>query len=242
MKDQTREDPKIIAAAERQMQAWSRTQQLKDQQCLHRLNEDHGRDFGPFVTLSRQAGTGGEEIARLVGERLGWEVLDKNLLDQIAENFKLSRPLLEQVDETEAGWLSGVLDGLLDPPSIPHEKYVDCLNRIVFAAGRRGNVVLVGRGARFLLPMARGLAVRILAPPKYRFAQLAKSHDLREDEVRRLMETIDGQRRKFVQQYFHHDINDPHLYDLAVNVERLGAEGAAQQIVVALGAAGLVES
>ena len=46
----------------------------------------------------------------------------------------------------------------------------------------------------------------------------------------------DQDRRQFVSRYFHHDMSDPHLYDLVLNVERLGPAATAEQIVAACAA------
>ena len=85
MKEQTREDPKILAAAERQMQAWAKNTEMADRSVSLKFHPAHARQEKCFLTISREAGAGGSEIAAIVGKRLGWEVLDKNLLDHVAE-------------------------------------------------------------------------------------------------------------------------------------------------------------
>ncbi len=61
---------------------------------------------------------------------------------------------------------------------ISHERYLVRLNRVVMAAARRGNVVIVGRGDNFLLPRDGGLAVRIVASEKYRVEQMMRRYGL----------------------------------------------------------------
>lgn len=235
MKEQTREEPTILAAAERQMQAWVLTAEIAERTIRaegpHRLAERLGR----YLTISREAGAGGGNIAQLVGQELGWEVLDKNLLDRVAERFRLSRAMLEQVDETPSSWVYDVLGTWMDRKIITHDKYVVHLARVVLAAVRRGNVVLVGRGAQFVLPREKGLAVRIIAPQKYRAEQIMRREGLDRAEACRLIEETDRGRREFVLRYFHQHIDDPHLYDLVINVERIGPAAAVQQIVAAVG-------
>ncbi len=231
MKEQTRQEPKIAAAAERQMQAYSLTQQMaEDAARKHRVDRPH-RQLGEYITLSREAGAGGSEIALLAGQKLGWEVLDKSLVDQVAERFHLNRSMLELVDETETNWAHDLLGPWIDPRIIPHGKYVCRLVRVVAAAVRRGNVLLVGRGAQFLLPRDQGMAVRIIASEKYRTAHWMEQHGLSEAQARQQMAELDRGRREFVLRHFHHDINDPHLFDLVIHVDRIGAEGAAELIV-----------
>jgi len=168
MKQTTHEEPRIIAAAERQMRVWSLAQEIAQGCiCTGRVDRPHGQ-FGDFITLSREAGAGGGEIGEAVGRRLGWEVLDKALLDRVAQGGRLPRAMLDLVDETQSNWAYDIVGPWLDRRIVPHEKYMVHAARVVLAAARRGNVVLVGRGCQFLLPPGQGLAVRIIASEKYR--------------------------------------------------------------------------
>ena len=231
MKDQTREDPKIIAAAERQMQAWVLTAEIEGRAIAEEGPQRLADRLGRYLCISREAGAGGSDIAQLVGQELGWEVLDKNLVDRVAERFQLSRTMLEQVDETPSSWIWDVLGTWMDHKIITHDKYVARLGRVVLAAVRHGNVVLVGRGAQFLLPREKGLAVRIIAPLKYRIAEIVRREGLSQTDASRVIEETDLGRRDFVLSYFQKDIDDPHLYDLVINVEQIGPAAAVEQIV-----------
>jgi len=232
MKGQTREESGIVAAAERQMYAWARTQEIGPQLAgARRIDRPHGRSLGPYIAISREAGAGGSEIAALVGQKLGWEVLDKNLLDRVADRFRLPRSMLELVDETEANWAYDVLGAWLDRRIVSPQKYLVRLKQVVLAAARRGNVVLVGRGAQFMLPRGEGLAVRLIAPEKYRAERIMLRSRTTEAAARQFIAQTDRARREFAERFFHHDIADPHLYDLVINVEHLGTAGAAEAVV-----------
>ena len=177
MTAQTHDDPKLVAAAERQMQAWAFDQEMHHQEIQQRSGHLQGphqkfRGLHPFVAISRQSGACGSEVGRLVGEALGWKVFDKNLLDEIATRFNDSRPMLDLVDETQSNWAFDMLGACLDRQIVPHEKYVRHLSCVVWSAARRQNCVLVGRGAQFILPREMGLMVRITAPEPFRIEQI----------------------------------------------------------------------
>jgi len=233
MKAQTREDPKILAAAERQMQAWALRQEIADRAIGARAVQEPAECEVKFITISREAGAGGGEIAQALGRRLGWEVLDRELLDRVDDRVRVSRPMLEMVDETEAHWVYDVLGTWVDQGAVGHEKYVAYLGRVVAEAAAQGNVVFVGRGAQFLLPRQNGLAVRIVAPLKCRIERTMQREGVDRAAAGQLVRRRDAGRREFVQRYFHRDLDDPHLYDLVVNVERLGLDGAVEQILTA---------
>ena len=237
MKEQTREESKILAAAERQMQAWVRTAEIADR--VIRAEGAHPLTGGLVgcLAVSREAGAGGSEIAQMVGERLGWEVLDEGLLDQVAERLGVSRCMLELVDETESSWVYDLLGTWMDRKLVTHDKYVAQVSRVVLAAARRGKVVLVGRGSEFVLPREKRLAVRVIAPERFRVKQIMEREGLSGTAARQFIRAKDRGRREFVQRFFHRRVDDPHLYDLVINVERIGASGAVEQILFALACA-----
>jgi len=239
MKEHIHEEPKIVAAAERRMRTWelSQTAVGVDSQPS---SPPPVPQLGPYLAISREHGAGGGDIAQLIGQRLGWEVFDKSILEDVAQRCHTSTDLLELVDETAANWVYDVLGTWLDRVLIPHEKYVTQLYQVVLAAARRGRAIFVGRGAQFVLPHEGGLSVRVYAPMDYRVKRVAQALQLTASEARQRIELIDKGRQQFVHRYFHHRIEDLSVYDLAVNIARLGHEGAVEQILLAMRRRGLV--
>jgi cytidylate kinase len=235
MKEQTREDPTILAAAERQMHAWALQKALLDQAVPHATAAPSTQRAISFVTISREAGTCGSQIAQNVGQQLGWNVFDKNLLDQIASRFHLPRTMLELVDETPNNWAYDVLGTWMDRKLVPHDKYVAYLSRVVLAVARRGHAVFVGRGAQFLLPRQEILAVRLIASPRYRLRRIMERMKMDEAKARRYASEVDQGRQEFIKRFFHHDSADDHLYDLVINVEQFGTPGTVAEILAAVG-------
>lgn len=234
MKEQIHEDPKIVAAAERQMTSWSMDSALQDRHVHFKNFPLSAAKALRYVTISREAGAGGSSIAKIVGGRLGWEVLDKELLDRIAQRFHNNRLMLDLVDETPSNWVYDVLGTWMDRKVIPHETYVAQLGRIILAAAKRGNVVFVGRGAQFLLPRDQGFSVRLVASESFRIENLVRTKEFSAAESKKYMHEIEHGRFEFGRRFFHHDITDPHLYDVVVNTERLGLEGSAELILAAM--------
>jgi hypothetical protein len=226
-------DPGVINAAERQMQQWLRMKKCQDDAAAA-PSTGKLAGVGPYLTISREAGAGGGRIARLVGEAIGWEVLDRKLLECVAERYDTSPAVLELVDETTTNWITEMFGNLLDPASVSQMQYVCRLSRVILMAARAGKVIYVGRGAQFVLPHERGLSVRIVAPQKYRVHQIMERRHLSFEEALDYVVKTDAGRQDFVRQYFHHDVPDPHLFDLVVNVEKVGPERAAHLIAEAL--------
>jgi cytidylate kinase len=233
MKDQTREEPEIVKAAEKQMKEWEFRQEVADRSARAQGPHPTERKLGQFIAISRESGAGGSSVAKMVGERLGWEVMDKNLLDHVADRYQLSREMLEMVDETTVNWAYDILGTWLDRKIISREKYMVRLARVVVGAARKGKVVFVGRGTQFLLPRASGLAVRLVASEPYRVRRIMDRENLDASNAKRFLDETDRGRREFAMRFFRQDIADPHIYDLVINTERIGFERAAELIVSA---------
>ena len=249
--------PEVINAAEREIQKWliahqgqvhhGRQQGWRSGQIerwlLARQSRGHAApaanghrpvELGPYLAISRESGTGGGQIARLIGEMIGWEVLDRELLDCLAELYRTSPAVLNLVDETTTNWISEIFHNGIRPNFAAQTEYMIHLSRVILMAAQAGKVVYVGRGVQFLLPQQRGLVVRLMASPGYRVQQIAERRRLSYDQARDYVEKTDAGRQEFVRRYFHRDIADPHLYDLMVNVERIGPQRTAQLITDAL--------
>ncbi len=97
------------------------------------------------ITITREYGAGGGEVARKLAETLGWEVLDRELLHQAAQIEHVLDAELERLDEKA---ISTADRFRLHPP---YQKYLRGLSEAARRAAQRGKVVLVGRGARHLL-------------------------------------------------------------------------------------------
>jgi cytidylate kinase len=234
MKSPIHQDARIAAFAEGQMRTWGRLQETATR-AANREGPDRAlAQAAKFVTISREAGAAGATIARLVGERLGWKVYDGNLLDQVAQRYNEPRLMLDLVDETQSNWVYDVLGTWMDRQIIPHEKYAVQVGRVIHILGRAGSAVFVGRGAQFVLPRSQTFAVRIVAPEAFRVQRVRERHNVALQEALDAIRRTDRGRREFIRRFFHQDINDPHLYDLVVNAERLGPAGAADEIVHAV--------
>ncbi|HWB08924.1 MAG TPA: cytidylate kinase-like family protein [Pirellulales bacterium] len=223
-----RHQPETSALIEGQIQRWLLLRQAHAEQ-----EERAGRNSdasGRYISLSREAGAGGEQIAREVSRQLGWRVLDGELLALVATAADCSVVDVELIDETGMRWVTELFNRWIDGAKVGHEKYLICLAAAMRAAVRSANVVIVGRGSQFLLPREAGLAVRVIASKPFRVEQAQRLRGLSPKQARDWVEQTDRDRREFVEQHFHRDPTDMHLYDLVINVEHLGIEGAARQV------------
>lgn len=220
------------AIIEQQIQRWLLIQQAQEEKDVCRSGS-RPESCGRSISISREAGAGGEQIARTVSERLGWRVLDRELVALVAKAAECSAADVEMIDETATRWITELFENWIENAPVSYEKYLICLGAVMRAATRQTNVVIVGRGSQFLLPRDEGLSVRVIASEPFRIAQVQRVRGLTAKQAHDWVGETDRNRRAFVEQHFHHDPDDMHHYDLVINVEKLGIDGAARQIAEA---------
>ncbi|MBM3995497.1 MAG: cytidylate kinase-like family protein [Planctomycetes bacterium] len=192
-----------------------------------------GIPAGVSIAISREAGARGATIARRAGEKLGWEVFSQDMLEYGAQSASLREEVLSKLPSKATEWVDEQLQTLLDQPNISrHPNLVD-LARLVLALGAQGNVILLGRGAGFLLPSRSTLHVRLVAPLPDRITYMSQWLRLTEEEAAEQVRKRDNRRTDFLATHFHRKPNDVHLYDLIVNTSRFGEERSADLVVAA---------
>src|SRR4051795_4313300 len=200
----------------------------------HRRNDRLGfydeLNVGPCLLVSRELGAGGGQIASKLAQRLGWANLDKEIIEKLASQYGTPRVVLDAVDEKKVGWLADLFNGWIEGHGFSQLSYVNRLGRLFNKAAKRGSVVIVGRGAKFLLPKGAGFSVRIIAPMEFRVEQLVLRLGVTAQEARCLIRKSDTDRKSFIKRYFHHSVTDPHLHDLVVNIKQVTPTVAVQLI------------
>jgi hypothetical protein len=217
--------------AERQMRTWALGMETQRQLERQRAAASPQQLIYPYVAISRETGVDAGEIAQLVGSKGTLKVFDRELLDYMIEHYHWSRIALEYVDERTVSWFHDTFGKWLDSQLVGQPEYVSRLHKIVLMAAQHETTVFVGRGAQFILPSERGLTVRIIAPKKQRINRIVERRQCSSSDAERFIDETDKGRADFVRQYFHHDVGDPHLYDLVINLSHRSRDAAADLIL-----------
>ena len=96
-----------------------------------------------------------------------------------------------------------------------------------------GNVIIVGRGANFVLPRERIFKVRIIAPMELRIKYFMDDRGYTKAEAEQYVVKTENNRKAFVRKYFNADIADPAHYDIIINTEKISMAAATESIIVA---------
>ncbi len=186
------------------------------------------------IAISRQAGARGNTVARSVGRRLGWSVLDHELLEKMAAEMHVNVSLLDNIDEQHVPWLVERMEAFSSVPFVSESSYVRQLLDTVLSLAARGECVIVGRGASQILPPALAIRVRLVADFADRAQTMMRELSCTLDEAERQVKTLDQQRSAFVRSHFHCDAAAPENYDLLLNTSRLDTDTCSQIIITAL--------
>lgn len=198
------------------------------------------------VTISREYGSGGGEIAARLAQRLGWQLVDHEVVVEVARALGVSEAEAEAHDERTEGLVSRILSSmqLIEPvmfigpatlPEADEQKYRNALYNVVEAAVTQGHVVIVGRGSQMLLNQRRDvLHARIVAPLDLRVAYVMQREGLNQNDARSRVQLKDRDRIRYLQAEHHQGPEDAHLYDLVVNTGVIDLDSAVDLIALAL--------
>jgi len=174
------------------------------------------------ITITREYGAGGGEVAGKLAARLGWEVLDSQLLHEAAKVQNVPDAELERLDEKAVEMADRFR---LHPP---HQQYIQGLTEAVRRAANRGNVILVGRGARHLLgDTPEALHLRLVAPKAWRAHRMATLEGWSEEQALAHSTEVDRTRNRFTRYFFGDLATQPAQYDLVVNTARVPLDDVA---------------
>jgi cytidylate kinase len=221
----------IARIADNRLRRWAAYLDVRERLAHERAVAKPVPTMPPYIAIAREEGAHGEDVARSVAEQLGWRLLDHNLLELVAERYDLPLEALEALDERPSSWMTETFTHWIDHQVVPQLEFITHLGQVVLDAARQSSIVVVGRAAQFFLPRESGLTIRIVAPMSQRIAAVQKARNLDRHEAARWLAHIDSERQSFVERYFHHNIDDPHLYDCVINMEHFDDAEAAEIVV-----------
>ncbi|HNU91291.1 MAG TPA: cytidylate kinase-like family protein [Spirochaetota bacterium] len=206
------------------------------------------RPTGPFVTISREYGCGGFEIAEKMAGILNrerrpspqWAAYDRAILDTIMEDLGLSSSLMETLTSPARKQIDDFLQTALG--ELPSQVVVyRRLAETVRTLATNGNVIIVGRAGRAITRgLDGGYHVRIVAPFEWRAERIAGLCGLSRREAEKMIREKGGLREDFLRRFVKFESTEPGDYHLVVNNALHGMDGTARMIIAGLSAMGLL--
>ncbi|MCL6522167.1 MAG: cytidylate kinase-like family protein [Firmicutes bacterium] len=203
------------------------------------------------ITIARQVGTGGEDIAAIVAGQLGYRLLDYRIVQEAALEAGVSPETIAEA-ERRPSFLARIIEALARTPGAGAAQWGEPLNidatpiltsadyrqliqDVVEDFANHGRVVFLGHGAQFMLRARPDVfRVFIAGSEAARVRRLMAQAQLDETAARDLVQRTDRERIAYFREYFGADWLDPASYDLTVSTDRLAPGAAASVILSAL--------
>src|ERR1700756_2073793 len=194
-----------------------------------------------IITIEREYGSGGGEIAQLLAKQLGWKLWDQLLTEEIARLAECPKAVVEVREERTdplyyrlfKSFLRGSYEGSINAHKlnlVDSENILKITERVVQHVGKTGNSVIVGRGSQhFLRSRPDTLRVFLYAPREDKVRRLL-ARGKSEKDAQQLVDTVDRERGDFIQKYFGVEWPDRAIYHTMINTT-IGVDAVAHMIV-----------
>jgi len=180
------------------------------------------------LTIAREYGSGGSDIGRKVAELLGWECLDKQIIERVAAMGKMDSSWAERADERAIEWWERVMRSFRQGSVVSYVGEGPDLGvdrdtvqaftaSIIEEAAKVGKCVIIGRSAQCILRRhPQVLRMLVYAPLKEKLVRMKLRHP-HERDLPALLRRKDSERLHYARYYYDCDSTDPRLYHLTLN-------------------------
>jgi cytidylate kinase len=198
----------------------------------------------PIITVSRQYGSGGSEVAARIARALGWSLYDNAVVDEVARRLGMSSEdvsareervpsLPERIASAMALGMPEVMPTVADLAMHPDDdRILGMTQRVMEEAVLAGPAVLVGRGAQYVLAThTDALHIFCYAPFDALVSYAITNLGVARGDARRVVEDTNRHREQFVKRHWKRNWRDVANYHICVNTAWLGLDGAADLVV-----------
>lgn len=229
----------IHVIVSRQVKRWD-MERMAYEQTVKKDKEDaeHSAKTKPVITISRQRGCRGHELAKLLAHELKYGLFDRKIVDYIVQHMGIRCELVESLDERDRSELELWVNSILTQHVFDHDDYIRALGEAIKTTAIQGGVVILGRGGNFLLADTPSFHIRLVAPEAIRIRNLRELEGMSESHAAEEIKKVDKARADFIHRYFKQSIDDPTAYDLTINMGKATLDGTVKIVRSALRARG----
>lgn len=175
------------------------------------------------ITFSRQLGSLGFQVAKVVAERLNYRLVWRDLINQAAIRAGAPEVALAMLDEFN---LLGIA-----PTQQQFTDYIRVVGQVIRELADEGKIVIVGRAGQVLLQDdPRILHVRVVAPIEVRVERLVNARGILLESAQAQIQASDRARKNYLRRFYHVNWEDSSLYDIILNTGRISVAAAADTI------------
>lgn len=198
-----------------------------------------------IITISRQFGAGGKTIGRIVAEKLGYQLIDDEIIEHVAKMAKVPLKWAQAVENEAGGTLLKFISGLkpsrktlvdrcmedhcgyLDEPT-----YVELVYKVIERIADEGNAVIIGRGGQYVLQGRKDAChVLLVADQSDRVAFMKKHYHLSTELATEVVDKMSRRRTSIFKKFGKTDYDQPHLYHLVLNMSKIDLKTATDLVL-----------
>ena len=182
-----------------------------------------------IITISRQVGSLGDEIARQLRDQMGYKLVGREDFSRLAAEYDPEfASKLGKISQEEG---PGILERLFFSTPI----YLSLYEALIFELAAQRQVIILGRGAQIVLrDVHQVYRIRVVAPTHLRVLHMRQVHGMSTDEALEFVRKHDSRRRSVIRQVFDHDLRDWGLYDMVMNTAHLDVDAGVEMIKTAI--------
>jgi CMP/dCMP kinase len=201
----------------------------------------------PVITVARQYGSLGDEIAASVADRLQLRLVGQDLLSEVAERLGVQQSSLSDRDERDTGLVADLVRTMrrmypatvapthAEPgPDVDEAAYLQVTRQVIWEIARTNRAIIVGRGASFVLESNPDvLHALLVAPIPVRVERIMATENLTHPQALQRVKAADASRARYIRHYFRTNWLDVGHYDLVINTAHFSELDAASLLAAA---------
>jgi cytidylate kinase len=216
------------AMVDRFVKEWEMKKELKKE-----VSSKHSIETSHYICFSRKIGVGALEIADILSKKIGWKVVDREIMEHIVEHNSLKTNTLDGFDERYPGMVTEFISFLFGEKSITMADYMRHLVKAVITIAETGPTIFVGRATHMILPRRDNvLAVRFISSKDYRARRLADMLGVSIKDAGMVVDEEDKQQREFFKKNFAKKDASPYEFDIVINCDHISKAQDAAELVL----------
>lgn len=218
---------KVSQIVEEQIKAWSRNSTIKTSKTV-----EEQKHKSALITISREYGAKGARLAKFLGNKTGYDVWDKNILQEIANDLNSDKKIVESLDERRQQIVEDTVSVFLNNVHT-NVKYLRSLARVVRSIEEHGKAIVVGRGANYICQNPYSLHLRVVSPLNARVADYSERKQITKAKAKEIINQKDRERAEFIKRNFSKDVTNASDYDLLINSDVFTLEQMSEIVIEA---------
>lgn len=190
-----------------------------------------------IITISRQFGAGGRTLSRMISKKLDYLYLDEAIIEEIAKKARVSKESVKSMERTAGGKLSKFFSIMLNQEYIDRllgeergymdeALYFKLLREIILDLSSKGNVIIMGRGGQYILgDHKEAIHIYLVSDMQHKIEFMQRFYKVGAAKAKQMIDGGEKMRINFYSKFGKKNYDDPMLYDLVINRNKVSVEG-----------------